>query len=134
MGKIVYTDCHVKIGAVTLSGMVNKVTLKESSSEVEVQAFGDKYVKRIGGLKDASISLDFMNDYDAAAIQQTVGTMVGSTVTIVVAPKGSVASASNPTWTCEAFISEWSHIDGAIGDLATSSVTWPLNSITMATA
>ena len=134
MGKIVLKDCYVKIGSTVYTGFINKVTLKESSSEVEVQAFGDSYVKRIGGLKDASISLDFHNDYDAASVQQTLGALVGSAATVVVAPKGSVPGTANPTWTCEAFIAEWSHIDGALGDLATTSVTWPLNSITMSTA
>jgi len=52
----------------------------------------------------------------------------------VVIPAGTVVSATNPSYTCEVLFTEWSPLDGSVGDLSTASITWPCNSVTKATA
>jgi hypothetical protein len=134
MSKIVLTNCYVKVANVTLSDHVSQVTLNQSANEVETTAMGHTYTNRIGGMKEASIALNFHQDFDAGSVEATIAPLLGTIGTVVVAPNGSVASSTNPTYTCEVMFTEWSNIDGSVGDLATASVTWPCNNVTKATA
>lgn len=130
MAKIVLTNAYVRVGSVDLSDHVNQVSLSRSAAEVETTAFGDTYTTRIGGLKEASVSLTFHNDYAAGEVQRTIGTLLGSVGTVTIGVNGSAASTATPTYTCEVLFTEWSDIDGSVGDLSTASVTWPCNSVT----
>ena len=130
MAKLVLTNAYVKVGTVDLSDHVNQVTISRSANEVETTAFGDTYTTRVGGLKEASVSLTFHNDYAAGEVQRTIGTLIGELGTVVIGVNGSVASTATPTYTCVVLFSEWSDIDGSVGDLSTASVTWPANSVT----
>ena len=50
-------------------------------------------------------------------------------------PNGSTTSATNPSYTATALVSEWTPLNGAVGELASASVTWPVSgAITKATA
>lgn len=129
MAKLVLTNAYVKVGTVDLSDHVNQVTISRSANEVETTAFGDTYTTRVGGLKEASVSLTFHNDYVAGEVQRTIGTLIGELGTVVVGVNGSVASTATPLYECVVLFSEWSDVDGSVGDLSTASVTWPANSI-----
>jgi len=50
-----------------------------------------------------------------------------------VIPAGTAVTAANPSYTCEVLFTEWSPLDGSIGDLSTASITWPCNSVTKGT-
>jgi hypothetical protein len=52
---------------------------------------------------------------------------VGGTVAaVIVKPNGSSTSAFNPSYSCNAVISEWTPLNGAVGELASASVSWPV--------
>jgi hypothetical protein len=42
-------------------------------------------------------------------------------------PTSGATSVSNPKYTFNALISEWQPLSGAVGELATASVTWPIS-------
>lgn len=130
MAKIVLTNAYVKVGNVDLSDHVNQVSLSQSAAEVETTAFGGTYTTRIGGLKEASVSLTFHNDYAAGNVQRTIGTLVGTLGTVTIGVNGTVAATATPHYQCVVLFTEWSDIDGSVGDLSTASVTWPCNSVT----
>jgi hypothetical protein len=134
MAKIVLTDVVVKVANVDLSDHVNQVTVNSSVNEVETSAFGNSNVTRVGGLKDSSVSLTFHQDFAATEVEATIGGLVGTIGTVQVIPAGTVVSATNPSYTLEVLFTEWSPLDGSVGDLSTASVTWPANSITKGTA
>lgn len=134
MAKIVLTNVHVKVANIDLSDHINSVTLATSAAEVETTAFGTGHVTRVGGLKDASVSLGFHQNFAAGEVEATIGALVGTLGTVVLIPAGTVVGAANPSYTCEVLFTEWSPLDGSVGDLSTASITWPCNTVTKATA
>jgi hypothetical protein len=134
MSKIVLTNVNVKVNNVDLSDHVNQVTLTQSVNEVETSAMGNTNVTRVGGLRDSSVALTFHQNFAATEVEATIGSLVGTIGTVVVIPAGTVVSATNPSYTCEVLYTEWTALDGSVGELSTASVTWPANSVTKATA
>ena len=135
MAKMVLTDAKVTINSINLSTWIASVTLTTDVAEVTTTAFGDTAVSRVGGLKDNSIQLEFHQDFATSAVEATIYSLIGSTTTIVVQPTSGAVSATNPSYTMTALISSWSPVAGAVGDLATVSVTWQISgAITKATA
>jgi hypothetical protein len=115
---------------------VASVTLNSSIDVVETTAFSSTAARtRIGGLADNSISLEFHQDYASGSIEATVYPLLGTTTSVVVKPNGTSTSATNPSYTATVLVSEWTPLSGAVGELATASVTWPVSgAITKATA
>lgn len=136
MARIVLTNAYVTINSVDVSDHVASVTLNSSIDVIETTAFGTSGARaRIGGLADNSISLEFHQDYASGSIEATIYPLLGTTTTVVVKPNGSTTSATNPSYTATALVSEWTPLNGAVGELATASVTWPVSgAITKATA
>ena len=136
MARIVLTNAYVTINSVDVSDHVASVTLNSSIDVVETTAFSSTAARtRIGGLADNSISLEFHQDYASGSIEATVYPLLGTTTTVVVKPNGSSTSATNPSYTATVLVSEWTPLSGAVGELATASVSWPVSgAITKATA
>ena len=136
MSRIVLTNAYVTINSVDVSDHVASVTLNSSIDVIETTAFGTSGARsRIGGLADNSISLEFHQDYASTSIEATIYPLLGSTTSVVVKPNGSTTSATNPSYTATVLVSEWTPLNGAVGELATASVTWPVSgAITKATA
>ena len=136
MARIVLTNAYVTINSVDVSDHVASVTLNSSIDVVETTAFSTTAARtRIGGLADNSITLEFHQDYASGSIEATVYPLLGSTTTVVVKPNGSTTSATNPSYTATVLVAEWTPLNGAVGELATASVSWPVSgAITKATA
>ena len=126
MAKFVATNYNIKINGVDFSSAIAAVTMDVSAAEQEVTAFGDAFVQRIAGLKDASVSLDFHQDFGASSVDATLFPLLGSQATVAVIPAGSVVSATNPSYTGVFLVTEYSPYSSSVGDLATLSVSWPL--------
>jgi hypothetical protein len=132
---IVVTNAVVTIGGVDLSSHITKVTLSTSVNELETTTFGNTAKRRVAGLRDSTVAIDFNQDFAAAQVEATLYPLVGSTTAVVVKPNGTAASATNPSYTFNALITEWMPLDAQVGELATASVTFPVDgTITKATA
>ena len=126
MAKLVLTDANITLNSTDISANVASITLSSSAAEVETTAFGQGAVTRVGGLKDNSITLSIHNDY--SAIEGLVYPLIGATATIVVKPNGTAsASTANPSYTATVLVTEWTPVNGAVGELATADVTWPIS-------
>jgi hypothetical protein len=125
MAKLVLTDVTVSLASTDISANVASVTLTSSAAEVETTAFGQGAVTRVGGLKDNSVTLAIHNDYPT--VENLVYPLIGSTTTIVLTPNGTAVGSANPSFTASVLITEWSSINGAVGELASLDVTWPIS-------
>jgi hypothetical protein len=136
MARIVLTNAFISVGGVDLSDLVASVTLSETFDVVETTAFSSTAAKtRVAGLEDNSITLEFHQDYATGEVEQTIYPLLGTAAAVIVKPNGSSTSTFNPSYTCSAIISEWTPINGAVGELASASVTWPVTgAITKAVA
>ena len=128
MARIVLTDVGVVLGGVDLSDHIASVEISQNFDEVETTAFGDGGRTRVAGLEDSSLSLSFHQDFAAADVEATIGPLVGGTAAFVVAPFGTAVAASGtaPRYSGTVLITEWTPINGAVGDLSTADVTWPV--------
>lgn len=132
---IVITNANVTIGGVDLSSHITKVTLSTKRDEIETTAFGNTAKRRVAGLADNSVSIDFNQDFAAATVEATLYPLIGGTSTVVVKPNGTATGTANPSYTFSALITEWTPIDAQIGELSSASVTFPIDgTITKATA
>ena len=127
MPKFYAQDYKITIGTTNLSSSINSVTLDITADEVETTAFGSTYRTRIGGLKDASVSLDFMQDFAAGSVDALLFPLMGSTVAVKIAPTSGTVTATNPEYRFDALVTQYQPFAGAVGDLATLSVTWPVS-------
>jgi hypothetical protein len=137
MARDVLTDVSVIINNVDLSDHIASVELSQNIDEVETTAFGDGGRTRIGGLEDSSVTLSFHQDYAALSVDATIAPLVGGTTVVKVVPKGTAGtvSATNPQYTFTCLVTEWQPLNGAVGDLNTADVTWPVSGrITRGTA
>lgn len=133
MAKLVLTNSIVTLSGTDISTNVASVTLQTSVNEVETTAFGAGGMTRVGGLRDDSITLDIHQDF--STVESLVWPLLGSTATIVVKPNGTTVSSTNPSYTGTVLVNDWSPISGAVGELATVSVTWPISgTVTRATS
>ena len=72
MPKLVLTNPSITIGGVDLSNSINSVTLDTKYDIVETTAFGDTAKKRVAGLADNSISIEFLQVLIAVDVQKSV--------------------------------------------------------------
>jgi hypothetical protein len=127
MARLVLTNAFISVGGVDLSDLVASVTLNSTFDVVETTAFSSTAAKtRLAGLADNSVALEFHQDYATSEVEQTIYPLLGTVATVIVKPNGSTTSAFNPSYTCSAVISEWTPLNGSVGELATASVTWPV--------
>ena len=127
MAKFFAQDYKVTVGTTVLSDSIASVTLDITTDEVETTAFGSTYRTRIGGLKDASVSLDFHQDFGAGAVDALLFPLMGTTVAVKIAPTSGTVTATNPEYRFDALVTQYQPFAGAVGDLATLSVTWPVS-------
>ena len=127
MAKFYAQDYKVTIGTTVLSSSIASVTLDITTDEVETTAFGSSYRTRIGGLKDASVSLDFHQDFGAGAVDALLFPLMGSTVAVKIAPTSGTVTATNPEYRFDALVTQYQPFANSIGDLASLSITWPVS-------
>jgi hypothetical protein len=133
--KFVATDYKISIGTANFSSLLAAATLEFTAEEQDVTSFGETYRTKIAGLKDGSISLDFMQDFGAGSVDATLFPLLGSAVGITITPTSGTVTASNPSYSGTAIVTAYSPFASTVGDLATLSVSWPTSGVwTRATA
>ena len=136
MAKYVVTGTSVTLNGSDISANTARAELVINAAEVDTTDFGSGgFTEVIGGLKSGQVTLDFHNDFGAGGVSNLLKDLVGTIGTVVIEPTGAGAGATNPVYTAEVLISSFTPIAGAVGDLATFSVTFPTSgSVTFATA
>lgn len=136
MAKYVVTSQKVSLNGTDISAATARAELVINSAEVETTDFGSAgWTEVIGGLKSGSVTLDFHSDYGVGGISAILEDLVGTIGTVTMIANGTVASTATPAWTAGVLISSFTPVAGAVGDLATFSVTFPTTgSVSYATA
>lgn len=127
MPKFVATDYKVSINGTDFSQSIAQVNLEISSDDVETTAFGGTFRTRIGGLKDGTLQLDFMQDFGAGSVDAVLAPLIlnNSLATVVITPTSGTVSATNPSYTALCLVNQYTPFASSVGDLATLSVSWP---------
>lgn len=128
MARLVLTNAYVTINGVNLSDHIASITLTTAEDVIDTTAFSSTAARtRVAGLADNSVALEFHQDYATSSVEATIYPLLGSTTAVVVKPNGSTTAADNPSYSFTALVSEWTPLGGAVGELATASVTWPIS-------
>lgn len=124
MAKFFAQDFKITVNGSNLSNSISSVEVALEADSLETTAFGDGWRTRIGGLKTGSVNLDFFADYGAASVEATLFPLLGTIATVVVTPTSGTVSSTNPSYTIPALVTQHTPVNGAIGDIATFSVSW----------
>jgi hypothetical protein len=130
MARIVLTDAFCSINGVDLSDHIASVTLSTTDDVIDTTGFSSTSAAgrtRVAGLSDNSVTLEFHQDFATSSVEQTIYPLLGTTTSIIVKPTSAGVSASNPSYTFTALVSEWQPLSGSVGELATASITWPVS-------
>jgi hypothetical protein len=127
MAKFAATDYYVTINGADFSTNLNSVELSQEADDLETTAFGSSWRTRIGGLKQASLTLNFMQDFAAGSVDAVLNPLLGSIATVVIKPTSGTVTATNPTYTMTALVTQYSPFASSVGDIATLSVSWPVS-------
>lgn len=129
MAKFVGRNIRVKVGTQELTTNIASVEVTETVDEIETTAFGQAARSRIAGLKDASVTISFHQDYDANSVSATLGSVFGGSANVVILAGTSItqgtATSTAPLYTIPVLCSQQTPVNGQVGDLTTFDVTWP---------
>jgi hypothetical protein len=135
MAVQVLINPQIIINSVDLTSRIDTVALEETYADVDTTAFGSSAKTRLAGLGDHKVTLNFQQDFAGAEVEATIYPLVGSTASITVKPLNATTSTTNPAYTFTALVTDWKPVDGKVGALMMSSVTWPISgAVTKATS
>lgn len=118
----------VTLNSVALSDHVTSATINRTFDELEVTAMGDSAHKFVKGLEASTISLDFLSDTAASNVNATLQAAWGTTVALTLKQTSAATSATNPLFSTTILVNNTTDINGAVGDIATQSITFTCNS------
>jgi hypothetical protein len=140
MARIVLTDVDVELNGQPIGEYISSVTINTPEDVVETTAFGPVGARtRTSGLKDHSVALEFHNDFASGAMESIIdGIGIGQLTNLVIKPTSAAISSTNPAYRADnsgsgatkagqVLVSEWTPLNGAVGELSTVSVTWPIS-------
>jgi hypothetical protein len=136
MSKLVLRNVVVSIAGTDITDFVAAVTLNTESAEIPTTSFGSGgAVTRVSGLIDNSVTFSIHNSYPT--VDALLFPLVGSTaVPVIVKPAGTAnAGTATPHYSFSTLITNWTPVNGAVGELNTADVTFPISgAITRSTA
>ena len=118
----------VTLNSVVLTDHVTSATINRVFDELEVTAMGDTAHKFVKGLEASTITLDFLSDTAAANVNATLQAAWGTTVPLTLKQTSAAVSATNPLYSTTILVNNTTDINGAVGDIATQSITFTCNS------
>ena len=119
---------QVTLNSVALTDHVTSATINRVFDELEITAMGDSSHRFVKGLEASTITLDFLSDTAAANVNATLQAAWGTTVPITLKQTSATTSATNPLFSTTILVNNTTDINGAVGDIATQSITFTCNS------
>ena len=127
MAKFVVIDPVIVVGGSTVTASCASATISLEADDVETTAFGSAWRTRVGGLKGGSVDFEFHQDFGSGGVDALLYPLLGGTAAVSIKPGGTAAtSATNPAYTFDVLVAQYSPMDSAVGDLATVSVSFPV--------
>lgn len=130
MAFLVLKNASVTVNSVDLSDHVKQVTLNYSAESIEDTAMGATFKSRVAGLKDWSVDVEFYQDYAASEVDATLFPLVGAAAfAIIVKPDAGATSATNPAYSGNVLLPEYTPVAGSVGEISMASVTFEADGI-----
>ena len=112
MAKHVLTNAEVLVNAVDLSDHVSSITIETSRPEVDVTAMGATNQEFIPGLGDATVTINFFQDFAAAKTHATLQPLSSTSTPF----KAGAISATNPQIQMSALLYTYNPLAATVGE------------------
>ena len=127
MSTLVLLDADVSIddsggSPVDLSDHVQSLSLTFESDLQDSSAMGNTFRQRLGGVKDWSVDITFLQDFAAAKVDVTMFALVGVSGTFTGKPTPAAVSPTNPEFTGEFILGSYPIFSNSHGEIALSAV------------
>lgn len=127
MAKFVSTDFSISLDSNDLTTNIASATLEITREEQLTTAFGQTSVTRIGGLQDATLTLEMHSDFGDGAVDSILFPLLGTVVPFEIKPTSAAAGTDNPAYSGSVLVTNYTPFDSATGELATFSITLPVS-------
>jgi len=132
MGEIVLKDGSFRLGtsdgSTSLTDHVRSITVNYAAELLDKTAMGDASRRRIAGLKDWSMTVEFNQDFADNHIDEIlygkIGASDSSNCWIQTKPTTAKGSATNPRYYGYSYLESYSPMGQGVGELGTVSVTF----------
>lgn len=121
-------DVVVTVNSVDLSDWVKSCSFNQSSSPLDTTAMGDSQITRIGGMLDGDVTIEFIQSFASSETYATLNPLLNTVTTVTMKATSGATAATNPLKSVSVVVSELPFVDGAVSDLSTISVSWPMAS------
>ena len=134
-----FRNPKVMIGTYDLSTDADKATVSSKLDMLDITPFGASNKVSTPSLGDATISIEFFNDFRAGGPNEAlkafhIASKNGTPGTISVTPVNTTLSATNQKATMLAWLPEYQDVDASVGDVSkftaefqnagTAGITW----------
>lgn len=130
VGVKLATNAAPTVPSIDISSYVTNAVINQIVDELEVTAMGDFSHRYVAGLQSGTFQLDFINDWAASQVNETLNAAFGKTLAVsVITVKGTAVSATNPTYQFSILVNNLTPIgQGGVSEIATSSLSFTVNS------
>ena len=130
VGVKLATNAAPTAPSIDISSYVTNAVINQIVDELEVTAMGDTAHKFVAGLQSGTFTIDFINDWAAASVNETLSAAFGKTLAVsVITVKGTAVSATNPTYQFSILVNNLTPIgQGGVAEIATCSLSFTVNS------
>ena len=122
----VWKSGYIRVNGVDLSDHASEIRFALSAAEVPSHAMGDDYEFNKPGLFRVTCTARFFQDFAAGSVDATIHPLWAnrSEFGLLLRADNGAVSATNPSYSGLAFVSNWGPIGGAHGDNLMAEVTF----------
>ncbi len=127
MATLVYTDAFLSVATVDLSDHVKSLTLNYSAEMLDDTVMGTSGTRSSKpGLKNWSLEVQFLQDFAASSVDATLFPLIGAASFAVATRQSKTAaiSVSNPQYSGNAVLENYTPITGEVGTLGMTNCTF----------
>jgi hypothetical protein len=120
-----YRDAYVSLGGSDVSAYIKSAELPLGVEALDDTAMGDTTKSNAAGLKTWSLTLNAHQSFTDNELDEILYTLynAGAAFAVEVRPTTSAVGASNPKWTGQGLLTEYTPLTGSVGDQLTIPVT-----------
>jgi hypothetical protein len=126
MPLMVLTSALLTVNANDLRQWCSKLEVTQEVEEKDVTVFLSLGWKEVlGGIKSGSVAATLKNDFAAAALDSIMNPLFGTVVPWTAKSQNAAVSVTNPLYSGNLLVKNWTPISGSPGDVNEASYTWP---------
>lgn len=120
-----FSNGYIKLATVDLSAFCKSFTAPQRVAMLDDTAMGDTTSSQEPGLKDWTITAEFLTPFASSGPDATLAPLVGSTSALAIELRAvnTTVSATNPKWTGSGVIESYELPFGKVGDQQVLKVT-----------